>query len=115
MRSRAELCYRVFMPQKHRVTQLTRTGESSPAQWEGITEDGRGIYVRYGGGELSIYLGDPEDGPELAEANGRLILLKVVDLDDFNAGTMTLAELKSHTAGFIDWPAKESDPVDSDE
>ncbi len=100
------------MPQKHRVTQLTRTGESSPSQWEGITEDGRGIYARYGGGELSIYLGDPEDGPELAEANGRLIFLKVVDLEDFNAGSMTLAELKSHTAGFIDWPSRESDPDD---
>lgn len=96
------------MSANFQVTRVHRTGESGPTEWEGITTDNRGIYARYGGGELTVYLGDPDDGPELAEANGRLLLLKVVELDDPNAGTMGLAGLKAHTAGFITWPDEEA-------
>lgn len=96
------------MAADYRVTKVSRTSESAPAEWEGLTGDSRGIYVRYGGGELTVYLGDPDDGPELAEANGRLILLKVVALDDPDAGEMTLDQLRRHTSGFIEWPAGES-------
>ena len=97
------------MAANFQVTRLHRTSEGAPTEWEGITVDNRGIYARYGGGELTVYLGDPDDGPELAEANGRLLLLKVVELDDPNASAMSLAELKAHTAGFITWPEKETE------
>ena len=97
-----------FPMAKYRVNTLAKKNSAAPTEWEGITDTGRGIYVRYSGGELTIYLGDPDNGPELAEANGRLILLKVVELDDFNANVMNLADLKTHTAGFIDWPAEEN-------
>ncbi len=97
------------MTSHFQVTGVRRTNDRVPTEWEGITADSRGIYARYGGGELTVYLGDPDDGPELAEVNGRLLLLKVVELDDPNASAMELAELKSHTAGFIDWPDKESE------
>jgi hypothetical protein len=100
------------MPSTFQVTRVRRTNDSSPAEWEGLTADTRGIYARYGGGELTIYLGDPDDGPELAEANGRLLLLKVVELDGANAGSMSLTELKRHTGGYITWPDRESDARD---
>ena len=96
------------MPSTFQVSRVRRSNDSSPAEWEGLTADGRGIYVRYGGGELTVYLGHPDDGPELAEANGRLLLLKVVELDNPNAGSMTLSELKRHTGGYISWPDRES-------
>ena len=91
------------------VTDVRRTHPAQPVEWEGLTRDGRGIYARYGGGELTVYLGDPEDGPELAEANGRLLLLKVVALDDASAGEMTFTDLRRHTEGFIAWPTRETD------
>ena len=96
------------MPSTFQVTRVRRIHESSPAEWEGLTTDSRGLYARYGGGELTVYLGDPDDGPELAEANGRLLLLKVVELDGPDAGSMTLTELKRHTGGYISWPDNES-------
>jgi hypothetical protein len=101
------------MPSPFQVTHLRRTNDRFPTEWEGLTADGRGIYARYGGGELTVYLGHPDDGPELAEVNGRLILLKVVELDDPNAGFLTLTELKRHTGGYITWPDRES-PADDD-
>lgn len=102
------------MASTFRVTKIGRRNGGAPTQWEGVTDDNRGIYARYGGGELTIYLGDPDDGPEAAEFNGRLILLKVIELDDPSAGSMELPELKTHTAGQIDWPEKETPPEDPD-
>lgn len=96
------------MPSTFEVTRVRRMHPSHPAEWEGLTRDSRGIYARYGGGELTVYLGDPEDGPEIAEATGRLILLKVVELDDDSAGEMTFADLRRHTGGFVVWPDRES-------
>jgi hypothetical protein len=96
------------MPSTFQVTSVRRTNDSSPTEWEGLTSDSRGIYARYGGGELTVYLGDPDDGPELAEANGRLLLLKVVELEDPDAGSMNLTELKRHTGGYVSWPDQES-------
>lgn len=95
------------MASTFQVTRVRRTNDRSPTEWEGLTTDSRGIYARYGGGELTVYLGHPDDGPELTEANGRLLLLKVVELDGPDAGFMTLTELKRHTGGYITWPDSE--------
>ena len=100
------------MPSTFQVSRVSKSNESSPTEWEGLTSDSRGIYARYGGGELTVYLGDPDDGPELAEANGRLLLLKVVELDGPDAGTMSLTELKRHTGGYINWPDRETPAED---
>lgn len=102
------------MRAEHRITRVSKTNQSSPAEWVGLTNEGRGVYARYAGGELTIYLGHPDDGPELTEANGRLILLKVVALDDPGAGAMGLDELRRHTAGFIEWPAGETPRQEED-
>lgn len=98
------------MASTFRITRLSRRDDGVPIQWEGITDDNRGIYARYGGGELTVYLGDPDEGPEAAELNGRLLLLKVIELEDPSAGFMTLDELKTHTAGLVSWPDEETPP-----
>lgn len=36
---------------------LTETCRSCPSQWEGMTEDGRAVYVRYRWGYLSVGVG----------------------------------------------------------
>jgi len=37
-----------------RLKSLVKTCESCPAQWDGVTEDGRQVYIRYRWGHLSI-------------------------------------------------------------
>lgn len=101
------------MASTFQVTRVSRRDDGgTPTQWEGVTDDCRGVYARYGGGELTVYLGDPDEGPEAAELNGRLILLKVIELNDPSAGLMTLGELKIHTAGLVSWPDEETPPDD---
>lgn len=39
------------------VTELTQTCPSCPSQWEGKTEDGRAVYIRYRSGILQVGLG----------------------------------------------------------
>jgi len=44
-----------------RVSKLTQTCKGSPSQWEGLTDDGQFIYVRYRWGCLSIGSGKTMD------------------------------------------------------
>lgn len=45
-----------------KLKRLERTCIACPSQWEGETEDGREVYVRYRHGRLSVEVGDPEIG-----------------------------------------------------
>ena len=42
---------------RHRVAELRKTCAACPAQWEGMTEDGMAIYIRYRWGFLSVSVG----------------------------------------------------------
>ena len=42
----------------HRVTQLAKTCGACPAQWEGVTDDGQEVYIRYRWGFLYALVGD---------------------------------------------------------
>jgi hypothetical protein len=46
-----------------RLVELHEEGTSAPAQWNGKTDDGRNVYVRYRWGCLRVYVshGDPLD------------------------------------------------------
>lgn len=84
-----------------KVTALQQTCKWVPAQWEGYTEDGRPIYVRYRHGRLCIYLG--RKGQTVDEAvRGKELFVRMIGhpLD----GVMAYAELKRHTRGLIEWP-----------
>lgn len=41
-----------------RVTELTQTCESCPAQWQGRTDDGKFVYIRYRWGKLECGVAD---------------------------------------------------------
>ena len=40
------------------IKQIKNLHTACPSQWEGETDDGQDVYVRYRGGELSIEIGD---------------------------------------------------------
>jgi hypothetical protein len=86
------------------VTQLTRTCDACPAQWEGLVSDGRHVYVRYRWGYLSVRVSEDVnptdrfaavDGPEVFGA----------ELGDEFHGYLSFEELKRATAGEIEWPS----------
>ena len=79
------------------VNELELTCSACPAQWEGRTNDGRWVYVRYRSGFLQVGVGDT-----LSEAVGSdAIIRKVGDGAD---GYMTYEELREVTRGLVDWP-----------
>ena len=63
-----------------KVTSITQTCSACPAQWEGITEDNRKIYVRYRWGYLSVRIGEIDDMEEWAAVTGAEIF--VIDYGD---------------------------------
>lgn len=46
------------MDNRIKVVDLKRTCDASPSQWEGLTENGMAIYIRYRSGVLSAGAGD---------------------------------------------------------
>lgn len=87
---------------KIKIKEITRTCESCPAQWEGKTDDGRMIYVRYRWGHLSIRI-SPEQTDYVSDAvRGEEILSQQIG-DDLH-GFLTIEELKTATAEILVFP-----------
>jgi hypothetical protein len=79
-----------------RITKLKMTCSACPSQWEGMTEDGRHVYVRYRWGHLSACVGPTIDAAIWpTEDNGGEILLDKSIGDDLD-GVMTGTELRGH-------------------
>jgi hypothetical protein len=72
------------------VAKLRKTSNACPAQWEGETQDGEYIYIRYRWGELSI------------KVNSETVLEE--NIGDALDGVMDEAELMRHTHPFILYP-----------
>ena len=82
-----------------RVSKLTQTCKASPSQWEGLTDDGQFIYVRYRWGCLSIGSGKTMDE---AVENANNLFERV--LGDKRDGSLEFDKLREATAGIIAWP-----------
>lgn len=93
-----------------KVEKVVKTCDGCPAQWEGITDDNRQIYVRYRWGCLSICLGKVGDMSEFGGVRGEEIFF--TDRNDEYHGVMDYAELKELSAGVVDFPESESEGVD---
>ena len=80
-----------------RVTELRQTCNMCPSQWEGRTDDGQYIYVRYRHGYLSVSVGPTVD----AAVCGSVVF--EYDTEDGN-GYMTESELRDLTKGVVEFP-----------
>lgn len=80
-----------------KVASVAQTCFACPAQWQGETEDGQEIYVRYRWGWLEVHLGGVLTEPILD-----------LQLGGEWHGEMTFEDLKKHTKEIISWPEKDS-------
>jgi hypothetical protein len=86
------------------IAKVESEGGGCPYQVEAITDDGRRIYVRYRFGTLKIEI-SPVGSSALEYAkSGEWQEIFRLQTGDKEAGFMTYAEMKRHTAGAIQWP-----------
>jgi len=91
-----------------RVERLRRTCSAMPAQWEGLTENGRSIYVRYRHSVLRIGVGnDLGRAIDNAFSDDAVFILRLGP--HVSSGMMSFGELKRLTEGRIEWPSEETD------
>lgn len=83
-----------------RVVELEKTCEAVPAQWEGKTDDGRFVYVRYRYGWLAVSFGETMD----EAVDGRTCTPFHAHVGGQFDGHMTESELAEHTRGVVEWP-----------
>jgi hypothetical protein len=87
------------------VSELVQTCTSCPSQWQGRTNTGGHIYVRFRHGELRIGVGASLDAAiEQAMAMTAAGPLLALDLDKIDDGYLEYGDLVSLTSGRIDWP-----------
>jgi len=84
-----------------KVTSARKTCESCPAQWEGITDDGREVYAHYRWGQLTVYV-MPEPGLEMDYSINSCIYER--QLGGNYDGKLTYQQLQAATKGVLEWP-----------
>jgi hypothetical protein len=84
------------------VKEIEQTCEACPSQWEGYSDDGRSIYVRYRWGFLSVRIGSPGDKSEFAGVRGKEILHK--KLGDSYHGFLSYEDLVKAASEIIQFP-----------
>lgn len=88
-----------------KVVEIRRTCFACPSQWEGWTEDGRPVYIRYRWGRLSVCIG-PAGGDIWSAVDGEEILgLQYGPPID---GCLTYTELKQLTQDVLELPEEET-------
>jgi hypothetical protein len=82
-----------------RISSVIQTCDRNPSQWEGLTDDGMHVYVRYRWGHLTI-----GSGKTLDEAVNNRNNLFDKRLGDGLDGCLEYDKLREVTAGVIVWP-----------
>ncbi len=75
-----------------KITTLAKTCIACPAQWEGRTDDDRGVYVRYRHGLLTVSVSEPGGDIDAAVEEGKDVLY--IQRDSGLDGWMESDELK---------------------
>lgn len=91
------------------VVKLVRTCIACPAQWDGLTDDDREVYVRYryGAGEVCVGpVGDHSEYAAVGPGADRAVLFERLGDNGWD-GDLAESELFAATAGFVTWPAME--------
>lgn len=83
--------------EKPLVTSLKMTCSACPSQWEGYTEDGRFVYIRYRYGGLGVDIAPSE--PEWCAGNRETILFK--ELGGALDGVLSTEDMIRATRGVI--------------
>lgn len=77
------------------IKKFFKVSNSAPTQWFGITDDNRGIYIRYRNSNLEVVVGNP---PAKSHPSSSVVVDKEVESDNYtsrmNSGKL-IAELKS--------------------
>ena len=81
-----------------RVTELRQTCEMCPSQWEGRTDDGRYVYIRYRHGSLTV-----DTGQTMDDAIRGAEPVFEHDTEDGN-GYMSEVTLRDLTRGVVEFP-----------
>jgi hypothetical protein len=84
------------------MKEIEQTCAACPAQWEGLTDDDRIVYIRFRWGILSVRIGSPGDKSEFAGMRGKEILHK--QLGDEYLGFLEYEDLVKATSGIIQFP-----------
>lgn len=85
-----------------KIQKLINTCESCPAQWEGKTDEGKMVYIRYRWGNLSVRI-SAEQSNDIYEAVGGIEIFNQ-QLNDNLHGWLSYEELKTITADIIKFP-----------
>lgn len=79
-----------------KLSNLQRTCIACPSAWEGETEDGREVYIRYRYGQLVSYIGSPSL-IEPVWKNETVILREIVEVGSQGDGSMDTSEMLEQT------------------
>jgi hypothetical protein len=88
-----------------RIATIRRTCAACPAQWEGSTEDGKSVYIRFRWGVLAIGVGQTMDE---AVMNHRRDPLFCARLSDDLDGSLGYEALRAATSGVVELPPAEA-------
>lgn len=73
-----------------RIKVLEMTCNACPTQWEGITEDGKKVYIRYRWSKLKLYIDDE--------------MIVNISTGDGMDGVMLDSEMENLLTNYIDFP-----------
>lgn len=88
---------------KPRIIELNQTCTACPSQWEGKTEDGRYVYIRYRGSCLTAGIGATLDDAVDDDFTFGILFGEALD------GYMDEATMRSHVGQVFDFNPKERD------
>lgn len=78
------------------ISFLEKTCESHPAQWEGETKNGEGVYIRYRFGILSVSIGTADRSPFSNLTWKKVFLKQIGDEYDGELSTLEMQPVLDH-------------------
>ena len=98
-----QVCVNFSIPLPVRVRKLVHVSDLHPAQWQGRTESGDFIFVRYRYGQLWIGL-----APDYHRTPPTTVL--ETGYGDLGDGYLSFLSLRRRTRGVVDWPKRTRRP-----
>jgi hypothetical protein len=87
-----------------KIVSIAKTCEASPAQWEGVDENSRPVYIRYRWGYLEVCLGAISGDSDSAVFGEEIFGKQIGGKYD---SRLSYEQLKVATKGMVELPLKE--------